>query len=457
MKSIKYFLLLYPILACTACEKLVDAGEPKTMLESSAIFSGKEALSSAVAGYYQQWMGNSGWIANGGVTLYAGLSADELINVYPDEELDRFRNNELVENNDLGLSGNLWQAAYKSIFNANSILEGINKSSSIELGYSNQVKCEMLLGRALHYFYLANLFGPVPLVLTTDYEINQSLPATAVNKIYEQLVMDLEEASSLLTIEYPTDGRVRPNRFAAQALLARIYLYQQNWQAAYKTASTIIEHEEMYQLENITDVFSKNSREAIWQLQPSPGGYMNTGEGFLFNPYDEYNSPMYTLGTTLSEAFSEPDLRKNWIGINHASGTALSYPFKYTIGVHTEITEHYFVLRLAELFLVRAEAATRLGNFDAACADINIIRDRAGLAPIGFTTEEALFNALMAERRLELFCEWGHRWLDLKRTNTTDAVLKDYKAPYWQTTDQLYPIPRAQRQRNPYLKQNPGY
>lgn len=118
------------------------------------------------------------------------------------------------------------------------------------------------------------------------------------------------------------------------------------------------------------------------------------------------------------------------------------------------------VLRLAEQYLIRAEARTKLNNLSGAIKDINVIRKRAGLLLISDTKSELskseLMDYIMYERKYELFSEWGPRWLDLKRTERASQVLKSIK-PLWQDTDLFYPIPEEERIKNPNLTQNDGY
>ena len=115
------------------------------------------------------------------------------------------------------------------------------------------------------------------------------------------------------------------------------------------------------------------------------------------------------------------------------------------------------VLRLAELYLIRAEARTQQNNFSDAESDLNAIRNRAGLPNTTANDRATLLTAIEQERRIELFAEWGHRWLDLKRTNRADTILNTFKAPNWQVTDVLFPIPASQIDINGLLTQNPGY
>ncbi|MNR45889.1 SusD family protein [compost metagenome] len=115
------------------------------------------------------------------------------------------------------------------------------------------------------------------------------------------------------------------------------------------------------------------------------------------------------------------------------------------------------MLRLAEQYLIRAEARCKLNNLSGARSDIDAVRTRAGLTAIhSGSNETQLLTAIETERLHEFFGEYGHRWLDLKRTERTTAVLSPVKAN-WQSTDVLFPIPQAQILINTKLTQNPGY
>ena len=119
------------------------------------------------------------------------------------------------------------------------------------------------------------------------------------------------------------------------------------------------------------------------------------------------------------------------------------------------------VFRLGEQYLIRAEARAQQNNLAGAISDIDMIRSRAGLPLINDTepgiNKDNLLLAIEHERQIELFSEWGHRWLDLKRTGRAGAVLGPIKAD-WSSDDELYPIPQSERDKNPFLgEQNPGY
>jgi hypothetical protein len=135
------------------------------------------------------------------------------------------------------------------------------------------------------------------------------------------------------------------------------------------------------------------------------------------------------------------------------------YPYKYKNRlISSATTEDYMIFRLGELYLVRAEAAANLGNTAGALADLNLVRARAGLAAstASAASQPDVLNAIMHERQTELFCEWGNRWFDLKRTGTAGTVLSAEKSG-WQPNAALYPLPKVQLQLDELLKQNPGY
>jgi hypothetical protein len=115
------------------------------------------------------------------------------------------------------------------------------------------------------------------------------------------------------------------------------------------------------------------------------------------------------------------------------------------------------VFRLGEQYLIRAEARAQRNDLQGALADLNAIRNRAGLASVNNGTKDVILEAIRKERFTELFTEWGDRWLELKRAGIADAILLPLKGSGWQTTDQLYPLPQSELDINVFLTQNPGY
>jgi starch-binding outer membrane protein, SusD/RagB family len=265
-----------------------------------------------------------------------------------------------------------------------------------------------------------------------------------------------------MSANYITDGKVRPNAYTATALLAKVYLYQKQWALAEAQASQII-NSGLYTLNsNLNDVFLANSTEAIWQLLPVIQGY-ETPEGASFVPSVSGIIPTYVISNYLLNSFESGDLREsNWLDSTAANGQTYYYPYKYKLGYdgNTAPLEDYMVFRLGEQYLIRAEARAEQNEQGTAIADLNVIRNRAGLANTTAGDQASLLTAIQHERQVELFCEWGNRWYDLKRTGDADTVMPAIctaKGGSWNNDWLLYPVPYTELQLNPFLVQNPGY
>jgi hypothetical protein len=253
-------------------------------------------------------------------------------------------------------------------------------------------------------------------------------------------------------------------------LQAKVNLYHGNWQSAYNEADSVIRLGgfSLVPAANIGKVFLHGSSEAIWQIPGAQAFNNGVPDAVAFVPTASASSfPNYIITPFLLNAFEATDLRlANWTGskVRVVGGVNQTqyYPYKYKNRLSTVApAEDQMVLRLAEMYLIRAEAAAHLGaggNLEQALADVNTIRIRAGLlaSTADVTSQTAVLNAVMKERQTELFCEWANRWYDLKRTGTAAAVLGAEKTGY-SNNAALYPVPQAQRDLNNQLSQNPGY
>jgi hypothetical protein len=287
------------------------------------------------------------------------------------------------------------------------------------------------------------------------------LARTPSTLVWEQILDDLKNAKQLLPAKYPTPERLRPNRATAGALLARTYLYLGRWAEA-ETESDAIITSGVYgaSLPAPDLVFKKESIETIWQLQPVRAS-INTNDAFFFLTAAG-TRPSYEITQNLLSAFEPNDNRKTqWIGFSSpVANPGWAFPAKYKAGTSATVTEYYIVFRLTEQYLIRAEARARQGNgkLSQAIADLNIVRNRAGLPAINPVDQNAFYLALEKERQVEFFAEWGHRWLDLKRTHRAEAVLKPLSPNNtWKQGSELYPVPAIEIISNPNLVQNPGY
>ncbi|WP_244228281.1 RagB/SusD family nutrient uptake outer membrane protein [Mucilaginibacter kameinonensis] len=438
-----------------SCKKLIEIPpNPPSAITQQVEFSDSTSTMTAVAGVYAYIPGTGFGYSDGNLTICTGLSSDEISSTINDDR-QQFYSYTLTSLN--SQIGTLWSNPYQAIFLVNSVLNGVANNGNLSDSFKQQVTGEMEVVRSLYYFNMVNEFGGLPLVITTDYKATSHLPRSAVSAIYNQIISDLGDAQKKLKTANPSNGRARPNIYSATALLSKVNLYLGNWQKAYNEADSVIKSGS-YNLElDLNNVFLEGSAEAIWQI-PANQGYYATSDGKNFVPQDSGDAPKYLITSNLLSAFEPGDQRQvNWIGSTSINGQTLYYPYKYkNVTSDAPNTEDYMVLRLGEIYLIRAEAAAHLGNISQAMADVNVIRDRAGLAPASAASQTAALNIVMHERQLELFCEWGNRWFDLKRTGTAGTVLAAEKSG-WTTDAALYPLPQAQIQLDNQLIQNPGY
>jgi len=435
-----------------SCKKFIEVSPPVNQLNANNVFTDDKTATAAIIGIYSD-MEFSSPISTY-LTLLQGLSADELTSTSSDKGFFDFVTNTYLPNN--RYSAIVWDI-YSNVYEANSCIQGIQNSNGLSPGTKSQLLGEARFSRAFCYFYLVNLFGDVPLVTSTDYRVNDTLRRTASPLVYIQIITDLVIAQSLLSPGYPTDQRVRPNRWTSASLLARVYLYTKKWADAELQASSII-NSGLYTLSGLDSVFLNNSNETIWQLMPVSPNF-NTQEAALFIPSSTTEIPAYPLTDDLFNAFEPGDNRiQAWTGSTAIGGQLYYYPAKYKIIGGSPLSEYHIVFRLAEIYLIRAEARMQQGNTMGAIEDLNIIRSRARLPPLLPTLPpDRIAVAIQQERRIELFAEFGHRWLDLKRTNTIDLVIGALKPAYWQPSHALWPVPQDQRSADPFLSQNAGY
>jgi starch-binding outer membrane protein, SusD/RagB family len=367
----------------------------------------------------------------------------------PDEFSQEFMLNSLTAAN--GQIKNLWSTNYKHQYNINAALEGLQASPQVSAAVKKQLEGELKFLRAFCNFYLVNQWGDVPLVLSTNYMDNSVITRTASSLVYGKIIEDLLTAKNQLPA--PTANiRNRPTKLAAAALLARVYLYREQWQLAEQYSDEVISSGQYTPLGLPANVFLANAKESIFQLSPTSGLLKETN---ALRPLG--SAPQIYIPASLLSAFPNGDSRRSrWIDSFTYQSVKYYYPGKYK-NTSTTPTEYYTLLRVAEQFLIRAEARLKQNKPDMAIADVNMIRVRAGIPLLSLTANATeIMEAIEKERRLELFAEWGHRWLDLKRWNRATAVLSPVK-PGWSAEDELYPIPQDDLILNPFLTQNTGY
>jgi hypothetical protein len=469
----------------SGCKKFSEIKAPVTSVNEANVYSTDATAISVLTGLYTGMStgGKSFFTGSQSISLYGGLLADEftLYNGISSTDPRYYYYTNSPYSDASGSQGTQFWGIYNLIFTCNAAIEGLSNSTSLTPSVKQQLLGEAKFMRGFFYFYLVNMFGDVPIVLNTDWKDNVANARVSKEQVYATIIQDLKDAKDLLSADY-LDGtllkystiseRVRPTKWAASALLARAYLYYGNLtgSSAYYTnaeaeATSVIGNTALFDTVSLNNVFLKNSKEAIWQIQPISLQW-NTEDARIFtlssSPAGLNSSHPVYLDTLLVKKFDSSDKRKtNWLKTySDASGTYY-YPYKYKSATqNNSLTEYLMVLRLGEQYLIRAEARAQLNNISGSQNDLNIIRARAGLTATTANDRSSLLAAILNERQLELFSEWGHRWLDLKRTKNIDqvmAIVTPLKGGSWSSYKQLLPIPYTDIQRDPNLIQNSGY
>ncbi|BFM45083.1 RagB/SusD family nutrient uptake outer membrane protein [Flavobacterium johnsoniae] len=458
MKKITVLTVAVVLWQLLACDSFVETGLPKSQLSTSEVFEDQATAAAALANIYAK-IRDTGMLTGSftGLSLQLGNYADETVSYEnASSSGSLFYGNRLLPSTTA--VQDYWNTSYNQIYASNALIEGVEKSQNLSPENKKQLKGEALFIRALVHFYLTNLFGSIPYITDTDYRKNSKVSRIDMQKVYEHILSDLNSAVLLLPTSYSTVERIRPNKWVCHALLSRVYLYSNRYAEASNEASAVLNENNLFSLEQDIDrTFLVSSKETIWQLQPAFAG-QNTKEGSSFI-FISTPPTAASLSPSLFDSFAANDLRKShWIKAV-SNGTSIWYhPFKYKERDNTAQSKEYSVLfRLAEQYLIRAEARARQGNLTGSKEDLNQIRIRAGLDKTAAVTADEIANAILQERRWEYFTELGHRFFDLKRLEVLDKTLKPVKAG-WNSEDKLFPIPQTELITNPNLQpQNPGY
>ncbi len=430
-------VLLTALLALPACEVLET--EPDDSLSSELVYTSGKNLEAVLVGAYSAVQG---MLID--YTIMAELSSDnaEHTGSYPSwQEVDTYN---LATNN--AESGGVWASDYNVINLANNIITNgaeVPTDGTFSAARRDAIIAEAKVLRAFAYHDLVRWFGDVPLVLMPSEASGVDLyPArTAASEVYAQIIKDLTEAEATLgTTNRPAayvDG------YVAKALLARVYLYQGQWAQAAAKAQEVIAGP--FTLGTVASIYdTQGSPESIWEV------FYNTQDqnSLAFFAFPSNNGGRYEYAPTanLIAAFDTTDARFPY---NIAYAGAAPVIVKYDDPVTG--TDSQYAVRLAEMILTRAEALAQLNQLDEARTLLNRIRTRAGLANTTASSQAAVIDAVLAERRLELAFE-GHRWHDLVRTGRAVGTLNIPSA-----SRTLWPIPQRDIDLNRNLQQNEGY
>lgn len=441
-------------ISLTSCNKFLDK-DPLGQITEDEFFNSETNANAAVMGAYRSMMnsfsyGQSTLIVPEFSAVHVRHSA-----VYP--EYETFASHEVQAINPW--TSNMWQALYATINAANNIIDEVPKmdESMISSEKKDYYIGEAKFIRALQYFFLVRAFERVPLKLKATKEGDDlNTPQATKEETYSQIIKDLTESIALLPTENPYSGdesRGRASHWGAKALLAKVYLYQASFTNDYKKAADLANEVIQAGGYSLVSDFStiwttQNTNESIFELQ-----FDDQATNPLASVANDNPSVLFfAKDSTVLDLYDDADKRKNF---TIKKGSNNNY-FMGKFPNFSPASQNVSVIRLAELYLIHAEAKARVDNSvsQAAYASLKMVQDRAGITkPISTYNGLASFiTAVQEEKERELMFE-GETWFDFVRTK---FALKKYKT-LTKEEYMVYPIPTAQISLGGGLTQNPGY
>jgi hypothetical protein len=453
MKKIIYIIPL--LILFGSCKKFLDT-EPQLQVDQSEAITNAGSAASAVNGMFNL-LASSGYYGSNFPAL-SYLSAGDIN--WTGSQSDPSEITKHLTSATNGYVANAWTAIYRTISSANYIIAEIPKVNDplFTTASRNQYLGEAYFVRALAYFDLARGWGGVQLILnpTTSAAENKGIKRSTLAETYAQVLKDLDAAETLV----PTAvNRNRVTQKTIWALKARFYLYNQQWALAEQYASQVISDTQTYTLvKPYSAFFAANAvatNESVFELAYTVSNTNNHSNWWLppvLGGRREW-APSDALVALLNNAAVGGN-RNALIGQTAAPGNLWYGKLYYRTPVGTDPA---YVIRIAELYLIRSEAKARLGNISGtagALADLNAVRDRAGISAASALTLNELLLAIENERKLEFPFE-ADRWFNLVRTDRAQSLLSLPDKHLY-----LFPIPYNETLVDENLagaNRNPGY
>jgi tetratricopeptide (TPR) repeat protein len=441
MKYITNALLILLVLISVSCKKFLEVEPQLSISDENTITNGASA-ETAVRGMYRELASNGYY----GTTFQSigYLSGDNIEWTGSQAIAGQFVNHDVRADN--GSVATVWSSIYSTINRANHIIQ---KAAALPLEPTfTQAKKDQLVGeayfvRALAYFDLNRLWGGVPVYLNPTLSVNDNrgLKRSTTQEVYAQVLADLKKAEELLP---EGTNRLRATKKTAWALLSRYHLYQKEWALAAFYADKIIADQNYNLVKPYSAFYANNvvnTPESIFEL-----GYSSTNTNSHrgnWQPPQNGGTRQWAPNAAFLQLVNDPLIGGNRSAMVNSTADGRWYG---TLYYRSPATDPAYVLRIAEIWLIRAEALAQLDNLNGATEDLNKVRERADLAPLSFNDKAEALLAIENERRLEFAFE-PHRWFDLIRTGRAAAVLG--------LTDQskyVLPIPISQILIDPALQ-----
>lgn len=452
------------LLGAGACSDFLDV-EPVSSLPREKAITGPTSARAAVLGIYDALQ--DGDYYGGDFVLLTDVSSDDVtwtgtFTTYADAEDNNLRA-------DNGAVEAMYNAMYTGIARANFAIASLPSVAGMSDAEKQELLGEAYFLRALFYHDAVRLWGGtqpgdlgVPLVLAPIANPSSAapVPRSTVGQVYTQILSDLDQADARLSDDNLPN---RASHSAARALRARVELYRRNWAQAEALATEVINSGTFALAPSHGAQFTEEgipTSEDIFKVSFTAVDFSNIGYYYL-GRYE--TAPDTRLMRLFSPGYDPNNAYATWAPAEDRGNNDIfvdqddfqyGYKFPTTAGA-----EDFPVLRLAEMYLIRAEARAHIGgaSLPLAIADVNVIRRRAGADTLVFgvdaTTQQEVLDVVEREWRMEFAME-GHRWFVLRRFGTMAAYLASQGAD---PTQERYPIPQSEINVVPGLQQNPGY
>jgi hypothetical protein len=481
------------IVLLSACNKLLDK-EPVTQIvtpEDSTTISATDAENS-IAGLYR-------FLKSDGVefNIFDRLTTGDVVsdNAYAGGDNSNNITQDLFTFNSLNENINRdWGGFYKLIARTNITINQVTKSVDPALSAvrKNQILGEARFLRAFGYFDLVRMFGRVPIMLTppvttTAEELLKSVlvPQSSADSVYDVILQDLWFAKSSVRDIGASTSRYLISKGAVNAMLAKVYAAKPmpNWDSVRYYCDQVIPNYALVPNYNfLWDNQHDNNSEAIWVINydgwsagdqvgnwapsifvgGSIGHYEGGGWKKFTTPTNDLVNAYQADGDIIRQnaTLTFLDITGQW---TDAHWPVTHYPFLTKYNDPSGGINDFYMIRLADILLLRAEAAVEKSDIPGAMNLVKQVRARVNLGPKTAVDAAAARQVIANERRLELAFE-GHRWFDLLRTGKALETMNAQKDGNGQNLNYnvqpyrlLYPVPQAQIDLNPYLRQNPNY
>jgi len=440
---IKYTVLVAIILVTASCKKYLEAIPNNALPTESAITDAGTARAAIIGAYdrVQSYYASSyptlGTITTDNVVFNGTLS-----------EYLQLDQNAVPTDNVITVSA--YQSIYRAINSANSVIAYVPAVQDAQLttAEKNKILGEAYFIRALSYFDLARGWGGVQLQLkpTTDLTVLKGIKRSTLDQTYDQVLADLVQAEQLLPEDATT--RNRAQKSAARALRARLHLYRRQWADAENYATQVISNTKYSLIKPYKSFFTApfQTAESVLELAYS----VNDRNTYWNLWYPSSAGGQYTLkpSDALVAKLNNPSIGGTRNTLIAGTGTSVYGVLYNTTATGTDPS---YLIRIAELYLIRAEARAQQNKLVEATADLNAVRLRADAGLTTAVGQGPLLQAIEDENGVEFAFE-AHRWFDLVRTEQAGAVLGLTNRNYW-----LFPIPYSDVLSDPDVTQNPGY